>query len=80
MRPLPRRTVLTALVACVAAPVASFAQADYGSAPIKLIVPFPPGGGTDAVARLIVDRIRGGAGWTFVAGATPDIAQWRKQP
>lgn len=33
------------------------AQADYPSRPIKLLVPFPPGGGTDVLARLVADRL-----------------------
>jgi tripartite-type tricarboxylate transporter receptor subunit TctC len=31
--------------------------AGYPNAPIKIIVPFPPGGGTDLLARLIGDRM-----------------------
>ena len=29
------------------------ARADYPDRPIRIIVPFPPGGGTDGVSRLI---------------------------
>lgn len=42
------------------------AQAAYPSQPIKVIVPFPPGGGTDAVARLVLDKIRVSTGWTLI--------------
>jgi tripartite-type tricarboxylate transporter receptor subunit TctC len=69
---------------------ASFAThaADYPSQTIKIVVPFPPGGGVDVVARVIAPRLgellgqsviienRGGAGGsvgaTFVAQAPRD--------
>lgn len=52
-------------------------QAAYPNQPIKVIVPFPPGGGTDVVTRLLVDKMRESTGWTFVvdnkAGAGGNI-------
>ena len=64
------------------------AQAYPKKEPIKVIVPFPPGGPTDGMARIISDRLgtvlgqsivienRGGAGGSiggkFVAAADPD--------
>jgi len=69
--------------------VAVSAQAaDYPSRPVTLIVPYPPGGGVDAMARIIAQKLgetfhqtfivdnRGGAGGTIgtrlVAHAKPD--------
>lgn len=73
---LSRRAALSAIVACAAAPLASFA-AGYGSETIKMIVPFPPGGGTDTVGRLVADKLRIATGWNFVidnkAGAGGNI-------
>lgn len=46
--------------------LAAQAQAAFPNQPIKVIVPFPPGGGTDVVTRLLVDRMRESTGWTFV--------------
>lgn len=76
----------------VAAMAVSFASAvsaqSFPAKPIKLVVPFAPGGSTDLVARMLAERMgpllgqsvtvdnRGGAGGTLgadlVAKATPD--------
>jgi tripartite-type tricarboxylate transporter receptor subunit TctC len=54
--PWLRTAVLAA--ATLAAPFAAQAQngTDYPSKPIKLIVPYPPGGGTDVIARIVQER------------------------
>src|SRR2546428_4230639 len=36
----------------------AFAQAKYPDRPIRLVVPFPPGGGYDAIGRPWADRIK----------------------
>jgi tripartite-type tricarboxylate transporter receptor subunit TctC len=82
-----RRAVALALAA--ASPMAALAQAaDWPTKPVTIVVPFPPGGGTDAFARplfahmtktmgrqFIIDN-KGGAGGTLGAGiaakAAPD--------
>jgi tripartite-type tricarboxylate transporter receptor subunit TctC len=61
---------------------------DYPNRPIKVVVPFPPGGPTDGMARIISERLNavlgqpivvenrggagGGVGGKFVAEADPD--------
>jgi tripartite-type tricarboxylate transporter receptor subunit TctC len=45
------------LLAILALSTSALAHAAYPDRPINLVVPFPPGGGTDATARLIADAI-----------------------
>src|ERR1700719_930206 len=57
-----RRDLVTiGLVAAVSsgfAPRFSFAQGAYPTRPIRLIIPFPPGGGFDAIGRPWADKIK----------------------
>jgi len=76
---MTRRSFLTALLLIVA----SIAQAQdaYPSRPIKMIVPYPPGGSSDNAARIVAERLsaqlgqpivvdnRGGAAGTLGAQA-----------
>ena len=56
------------LAACVLGlSVAGGAHADtYPEQPIRMIVPFPPGGGTDTVSRVIANELGKQNGWTVV--------------
>jgi tripartite-type tricarboxylate transporter receptor subunit TctC len=51
------RSRLLALGVALLATFASHAQETYPNRPIRLIVPFPPGAGTDAVARLVAQKL-----------------------
>jgi tripartite-type tricarboxylate transporter receptor subunit TctC len=45
------------LAAALAAPVVARAQGKYPERPIKIIVPYPPGGGVDLTARLLMEPL-----------------------
>ncbi len=47
------------------------AAGSYPAKPIRLIVPFPPGGGTDILARILSTRLAEQARWTVVADNRP---------
>jgi tripartite-type tricarboxylate transporter receptor subunit TctC len=67
-----RSFLLSAAAALLmAAGPAALAQAKWPEQPIRLIVPFPPAGGTDTVARLIAEKITTASGWTFVLENRP---------
>ncbi|WP_332827445.1 Bug family tripartite tricarboxylate transporter substrate binding protein [Ramlibacter sp.] len=81
-----RRSALMLAAAMLCAP--AFAQGDFPNRPIKLVVPYPPGGSADLVGRMVADKMskslgqpvvvdnKGGAsgaiGSEFVSRAAPD--------
>src|SRR5262245_32089079 len=80
--------IFTALGLCVAPGLAAAADAAYPTRPVRLVVPFAPGGGVDATARIMAPKLtelmgqnwvvdnRTGAGGNLaseiVARASPD--------
>jgi tripartite-type tricarboxylate transporter receptor subunit TctC len=76
---LDRRGILAALgtLALGAVPDGSALGQAWPARPIRLIVPFPPGGGTDVISRQLAERIGANTGWTIVvenrAGAGGNI-------
>ncbi len=65
---LIRRRLLAASFAALA--VSAGAQT-FPAKPIRVVVPFPPGGGTDIIAREITHKLTAQLGWTFVIDNKP---------
>ena len=61
---------LLVLLAAAAACSASFAQA-WPSKPIRLVVPFPAGGGTDIIGREVTQKITEATKWPFIVDNKP---------
>ncbi len=74
MTTLRRRSVLVGSVAAVlGTPAIVQAQnvGDWPRGPIKIIVPFPPGGSTDPVARIIQAKLADNTGWQVLIDNRP---------
>jgi tripartite-type tricarboxylate transporter receptor subunit TctC len=63
-------TLGLALSALLLSP-ASWAQTNFPTKPIRVIVPFPAGGGTDIIAREVSQKIATLNGWTLVLDNKP---------
>ncbi len=65
-----RRTALTFCASAAAQPLFLIATSgsaqDYPSKPVKVIVPYPPGGGADTVSRILFTRLSEAFGQQFV--------------
>jgi tripartite-type tricarboxylate transporter receptor subunit TctC len=63
--------VVATLLAVAAAVAPGAARADYPDRPIRLVVPFPAGGGADNLARTIMPRVGQALGATIVVDNKP---------
>ncbi len=72
---IPRRALCASLLASLALPAAA-QQTAYPTKPIRLIVPYPPGGPLDTAARALAERVKDSLGTIVVenrAGAGGNI-------
>jgi tripartite-type tricarboxylate transporter receptor subunit TctC len=61
-----RRTFILGASAIALAPHAARAQSDWPSKPIRMLVPYPAGGGQDTTARLLAEPLRAALGQPIV--------------
>ena len=70
-----RSTVIVVALACLSSPAL---PQEYPAKAVRVVVPFPPGGGSDTIARLVTQKLTGALGQPVVidnrAGASGNIA------
>jgi tripartite-type tricarboxylate transporter receptor subunit TctC len=67
---LARRPFLAAAGSAALAPIGAIAQGDT----LRWVVPYPPGGGTDVLARTLAEAMRAGLGMNIVIDNKPGAA------
>ena len=63
------RRLMAVLVMCTVA--GGVSAQPFPAKPIKVIVPFPPAGGTDIIARIVTDKLNQSLGWSMVVENRP---------
>jgi tripartite-type tricarboxylate transporter receptor subunit TctC len=67
---IARRTFIAAAGSAALAPIGAIAQGDT----LRWVVPYPPGGGTDVLARTLAEAMRAGLGMNIVIENKPGAA------
>ena len=62
IKPLRNFLLVLFFLASATISISVYSQAAYPNRPIKLITPFPPGGSSDVLARLIATKLGEGLG------------------
>jgi tripartite-type tricarboxylate transporter receptor subunit TctC len=57
---------VTATLAAAVLPTQALAQGAYPDKPVRFVVPYPPGGGTDVIARIVQGKLQAQLGQTIV--------------
>src|SRR6516164_9446348 len=74
MQWLKRKNVAVALTATILFAVSGFAAWSQGGRTITMILPFPPGGPADVMARLVAQQVGSVGGPTMVVESHPGAA------
>jgi tripartite-type tricarboxylate transporter receptor subunit TctC len=68
---ISRRAAVIGAIATGALPVRAGAQAKYPTRPVRIIVPFGPGGVTDVIMRIVAEKLADRLGQQFVVENQP---------
>ncbi len=71
MRQSPRRSLLARCAAALMLALAGATVSAQSARPVKILVGFPAGGGTDAIARLLADRLKDALGAPVIVENRP---------
>jgi len=71
VRPSSIANAIALLGICIAAGLAQAADSAYPTRPVRLVVPFPPGGGVDATARIVAPKLSDSMGQYWIADNRP---------
>lgn len=66
MNPLSRRPLIALAMGALLPMVALAQSATYPDKPVRFVVPYPPGGGTDVIARIVQGKFQAALGQTIV--------------
>jgi tripartite-type tricarboxylate transporter receptor subunit TctC len=78
--PLTRREAMAGCGAALLTGLPAFAQAAYPSQTVKMIVPYPAGGTTDLLGRLVADQLRSGLARASVSRTGGVAGRGRARP
>lgn len=71
MNKLYRRSLLAGATLLATSGIARGQNADWPKGQLKIVVPFPPGGSTDPVARIIQAKLADQTGWNLIIDNRP---------